>query len=128
MEIIKTKIQGLYLIENFVAEDPRGRFCKTFHKEKFQNLGLNTVWRESFYSVSKKNTIRGMHFQIPPNDHEKLIYVPQGSILDVILDLRKNSSTYGNSISFEINAENYNSIYIPKGCSHGFKSLASTLK
>jgi dTDP-4-dehydrorhamnose 3,5-epimerase len=79
--------------------------------------------RESYFSISKRNVIRGMHFQLPPNDHEKLVYVPHGAILDVVVDLRKNSPTYGKYISIELSDQNKKSIFIPKGFAHGFKSL-----
>lgn len=123
MNIEKTALEGVYIINNFVAQDERGTFVKTFNKQNFVNNGLNFEIRESYFSISKKNVIRGMHFQLPPSDHEKLVYVPYGSILDVVIDLRKNSLTYKKFISIELSAENRKSIYIPKGLAHGFKSL-----
>lgn len=123
MEFSKTKISGLYLIKPKKFEDIRGKFIKTFHKETFEAHGLNVDFVESYYSVSKKDVIRGMHFQIPPHDHEKLIYVPFGSIMDVILDIRKGSPTYGQYVTQTLSAENGYMFYIPKGCAHGFLSL-----
>ncbi|WP_321328356.1 dTDP-4-dehydrorhamnose 3,5-epimerase [uncultured Ilyobacter sp.] len=123
MKLIKTDLQGVFIIENFHVEDDRGSFTKTYHKNFFKENNLCNEFREGFYSVSHKNVIRGMHFQLPPHDHEKLVYVIRGKIIDVILDLRKNSSTYGKYISVELSEKNCRSVYIPKGCAHGFKSL-----
>ena len=123
MNIEPTAIEGVYIINNFVAQDDRGTFVKTFNKQNFANTGLNFEIRESYFSISHKNVIRGMHFQLPPNDHEKLVYVPLGSIVDVVVDLRKNSLTYKKFISIELSAANSKSIFIPKGLGHGFKSM-----
>lgn len=123
MNIEKTALEGVYIINNFVAEDDRGTFVKTFNKQNFINNELNFDIRESYFSISHKKVIRGMHFQLPPNDHEKLVYVPQGAITDVMVDLRKNSVSYKKFIAVELSAENRKSIFIPKGLAHGFKSL-----
>jgi dTDP-4-dehydrorhamnose 3,5-epimerase len=122
MNIEKTAIEGVYIINNFNASDDRGQFVKTFNKNLFANNNLEFSIRESYFSVSKKNVIRGMHFQLPPHDHEKLVFVPKGSIIDVVLDLRKSSKTFKKFISIELSSENRKSIFIPKGLAHGFKS------
>jgi dTDP-4-dehydrorhamnose 3,5-epimerase len=123
MTVESTLLEGVYIINNFNAPDNRGLFVKTFNKSVFQELNLDFEIRESYFSVSKKEVIRGMHFQLPPLDHDKLVYVPYGSILDVVLDLRKESPTYKCHISVELSADNKKSIFIPKGLAHGFKSL-----
>ena len=123
MTVEKTKLEGVYIINNFNVSDERGVFLKSFNKKQFQENKINFEIRESYYSVSKKDVIRGMHFQLPPHDHEKLVYVPLGEIIDVVIDLRKKSSTYKNHISVKLSAQNKKSIYIPKGLAHGFKSL-----
>lgn len=123
MTLENTALNGVFVISNFNAEDNRGSFVKTFNKNSFQKENLNLEIRESYYSVSQKNVIRGMHFQLPPHDHEKLVFVPKGTIIDVVLDLRTYSSTYKMFISLELSEENKKSIYIPKGLAHGFKSL-----
>ena len=123
MELENTRIEGVYIINNFNASDDRGLFVKTFNKEVFENNNLLFSVRESYFSISHKNAIRGMHFQLPPHAHEKLVYVAQGSILDVVVDLRRESATYLKHISVELTVSNSKSIYIPKGCAHGFKSL-----
>ena len=123
MNIEPTALEGVYIITNFVAQDERGAFVKTFNKQNFQDRSLNFEIRESYFSISQKNVIRGMHFQLPPSDHEKLVYVPVGSIVDVVVDLRKKSPTYKQFIFVELSAANRKSIFIPKGLAHGFKSM-----
>ncbi len=129
MEFIPTAIEGVYLIKPFHFEDARGSFVKTFHAGEFVEKGLETDFKESFYSSSVRGVIRGMHFQLPPHDHAKLVFATQGDILDVVVDLRKNSSTYGESASFNLTAENKHQLYIPRGLAHGFCALtdAATL-
>jgi dTDP-4-dehydrorhamnose 3,5-epimerase len=123
MMIENTKLNGVYIIKNFNNVDSRGEFVKTFNKDFFKNNNLDFEIRESYYSISKKNVIRGMHFQMPPYDHEKLVYVSSGEIIDVVVDLRKKSSTFKEYISVKLSAENKKSIFISKGLAHGFKSL-----
>jgi dTDP-4-dehydrorhamnose 3,5-epimerase len=123
MKIERPEIDGVFIIDNFNAEDNRGLFVKSFNKNTFKENNLDFEIRESYYSVSNKNVIRGMHFQLPPYDHEKLVYVPKGSILDVIVDLREKSKTYKDFISINLSEDNKKSIFIPRGCAHGFKSL-----
>jgi dTDP-4-dehydrorhamnose 3,5-epimerase len=123
MKIIKTKLAGLFIIEPDVFSDERGALTKPFHKQTFIDNGMVATFDESFYSLSHKGVIRGMHFQIPPEDHAKLVYVPSGKILDVLVDLRKSSPTYGQHVSVELSAEKKNMVYIPKGFAHGFLSL-----
>lgn len=118
-------IPGVLLIENFAAADERGIFVKTFHEEQFLKMGVNCNFTESYYSVSKQNVIRGMHFQMPPHQHDKLVYVTAGKILDVVLDLRTGSGTYGQYITAELEAGG-NSIFIPGGCAHGFLTLSTS--
>lgn len=123
MNVEKTPFEGLYVISNFYAEDVRGAFCKTYNKEFFNAYGIDFEIRESFYSISRKGVIRGMHFQLPPFDHNKLVYVPAGKIMDVVIDLRKSSTTYLKFYSIELSSDNKKSLFIPTGFAHGFKSL-----
>lgn len=123
MHIEDTKIAGLKLIHLNEFKDNRGSFIKTFNNDLFLSNNLDVDFKESYYSISAKNVIRGMHFQIPPADHTKLVYVNSGSIIDVILDIRPQSITYGQFIKLEINDKNPVLVYIPKGCAHGFRSL-----
>ena len=89
MNVEKTDLEGVYFIDNFVAEDARGKFVKIFNKNDFETNNINLDIRESYVSLSHKNIIRGMHLQTPPKAHEKLVHVAYGSIVDVVVDLRK---------------------------------------
>ncbi|HQB19683.1 MAG TPA: dTDP-4-dehydrorhamnose 3,5-epimerase family protein [Bacteroidales bacterium] len=120
MEVQTTILPNLFILKNIISQDNRGMFRKVFASDLFQKNDLNTDFKEFYYSVSYKNTIRGMHFQIPPHEHHKLVFVNQGSIVDVVLDIRKNSPTYGKHFSCVLNADNGIALYIPKGMAHGF--------
>lgn len=103
--------------------DERGVFVKTFQDSLLQEQGIDFKLKESYFSVSKKDVVRGMHFQLPPHQHSKIVFCPQGTILDVIVDLRRNSPTYGQWAVQELSADNHKAFYIPEGFAHGFKSL-----
>lgn len=118
-----TFIQGLKLIHLKEFRDLRGGFIKVFNEEFFSDNGLETNIKESYYSISAKNVIRGMHFQIPPSEHTKIVYVNHGSILDVILDIRQESPTFGRFYKIKINTKSPLLVYIPVGCAHGFLTL-----
>jgi dTDP-4-dehydrorhamnose 3,5-epimerase/CDP-3, 6-dideoxy-D-glycero-D-glycero-4-hexulose-5-epimerase len=122
MNIAKTDIDGIFLLDFFSFKDNRGEFVKTIHKETFEEYHLDYIFDESFYSVSKKNVLRGMHFQTPPADHAKLVYVVSGKILDVVVDLRQGP-TFGQCYSVELSDENRKAVYIGKGFAHGFLAL-----
>ncbi len=123
MRIIDTEIEGLKIIELDKTCDSRGQFVKTFNQESLMKSNIDLGIAESYYTVSKKNVIRGMHFQIPPYEHNKLVHVLTGNVIDVVLDLRKNSKTYLEYADFHLAGENPRALYIPKGIAHGFKSL-----
>lgn len=123
MIIEDTFIQGLKIIHLNKFQDIRGDFIKVFNEDFFLNNGLETNFKESYFSISQKNVIRGMHYQVSPAAHIKLVYLNQGSILDVILDIRKNSKTFGQYLSIFINYHKPILVYIPIDCAHGYKSL-----
>lgn len=120
MQITNTTIPGCFILEQETHADRRGAFVKMFRKSFFEKHGLEHTFTEQYYSESRKNVIRGMHFQTPPADHAKLVTVIQGTIIDVILDIRKSSPMFGKYQAFELSRENGKSIYIPRGCAHGF--------
>lgn len=123
MEILKTEIPGLLQIKNFRANDTRGLFVKTFHKEAFSEAGISFSVAESFYSVSHRAVVRGMHFQEPPFAQAKLICCVSGEIEDVILDIRVGSPTFGKALGFRLSGSNCQALFIPEGLAHGFQSL-----
>ena len=124
MNIETLSIPDLKLLHLFHSADDRGDFVKTFHAKDFEKYQLGMEIKESFYSISNKNVIRGMHFQLPPSQHSKLIFCSQGAIVDVVLDLRKSSPSYLQFVSIELQASKPQALFIPAGCAHGFKSLA----
>jgi dTDP-4-dehydrorhamnose 3,5-epimerase len=126
MEFEELGLPGAFIVRPRVLTDARGSFVKTFHEPSFANRGLRTDWTEEFQSSSRRGVIRGMHFQTPPADHAKLVFCSAGSVLDVIVDLRCGSPTYGEHRSLTLHAEQGTGIYIPTGCAHGFLSLSDT--
>lgn len=122
MKIIPTGFEDLVLLETTPVGDSRGQFRKLFNFDFFALHGLETEMKEFYYSVSRKNVIRGMHFQLPPFDHAKLVYVSRGRITDVVVDLRKSSATYGRFFSVELDDTGKQALYIPRGFAHGFLS------
>lgn len=123
MNLHPTAIPGCVIVETGPREDPRGSFAKTFHADVFAEAGLRTDWREEFYSRSRRNVVRGMHFQLPPADHAKLVYCLAGEVLDVVVDLRVGSPAYRQVVSERLSASNGRGLYVPTGCAHGFLSL-----
>lgn len=123
MKKIETPFEGLYILETNNFQDERGSFQKLFNYDFFVENGLATDFKEFYYSLNKKGVRRGMHFQIPPYDHVKVVYVSYGKILDVVVDLRKTSSTFGKCYSIELDDQKAQYLYIPKGFAHGFLSL-----
>ena len=124
MNIISTKIEGVYLIKPKIFNDDRGSFFESFNMKVFQketNQKINFV--QDNQSVSSKNILRGLHFQKPPHAQAKLVRVIKGCVLDVVVDLRKKSKTYGKYILEELSEYNNHQLFIPKGMAHGFLSL-----
>jgi dTDP-4-dehydrorhamnose 3,5-epimerase len=121
--LIATCIEGAFIIKHQSHEDQRGIFIKPYSKAYFESQGLGFVLHECYYSISKKNVLRGMHFQKPPFDHEKIVFCNAGHVLDVICDVRPESLTYGNVYSIELSRESEAAIFLPKGVAHGFLSL-----
>ena len=123
MKISKLTIPGCFLIEPNVFIDNRGSFVKTYHADVFGEHGVSFEFKEEFYSCSAKGVLRGMHFQAPPAEHDKIVYCPKGLVLDVILDIRSESPTFGTFLCFELSGINARQLFIAKGVAHGFLSL-----
>jgi dTDP-4-dehydrorhamnose 3,5-epimerase len=123
MELIDEPLPGVKILRPFVFEDARGNFVKPFHENQLAAHGIHIDVREEFFSTSAAGVLRGMHFQVPPHAHQKLVYCITGKVLDVLLDLRKESPTFGQSVAFELSASNRHVVYIPVGFAHGFYSL-----
>lgn len=120
----ETLLKGVYIIEVERIEDERGFFARSWCKSEFEKYGLNTNLVQCNISFNiKKGTIRGMHYQLEPYSEAKLVRCTKGSIYDVIIDMRKDSSTFKQWFSVELTHKNRKMIYIPEGCAHGFQTL-----
>ncbi|CEO88413.1 dTDP-4-dehydrorhamnose 3,5-epimerase [Syntrophaceticus schinkii] len=129
MKIIKTDIDGVYILEPKVFGDHRGWFTETYSKRKFKELGIDIEFIQDNHSFSaEKGTLRGLHFQINPKAQTKLVRCTKGKILDVAVDIRKGSPTYKNWVAVELTEENKKQLLIPKGFAHGFLSLTDNVE
>ena len=123
MEIIKTPLEGLLVIKPRVFRDERGYFFESWSKQSFAEVGLNLDFAQDNQSLSDKGVLRGLHFQNPPYDQGKLVRVIKGAVLDVTVDIRKDSPTYGQYFSVELSEINKDILWIPPGFAHGFVTL-----
>lgn len=125
MKIIETEIQGLFIIEPDVYGDSRGYFFESFSKKRFEEqTGINVDFVQDNESRSTYGVVRGLHFQRPPHAQAKLVRVVSGRVLDVAVDLREGSPTYGRHVAVELSGENHRQVFIPKGFAHGFSVLS----
>jgi dTDP-4-dehydrorhamnose 3,5-epimerase len=124
MEIIEEPLPGILVIKAKVFADERGHFFESFRKDLFESKGVPVNYVQDNQSLSNKGIIRGLHYQVPPFAQDKLVRVISGSVLDVMVDIRKSSPTYGQSYSIELTGENFLMVFIPKGFAHGFETLA----
>ena len=120
MQLTEAKLPGCYVLQFPAFQDQRGTFVKTMQHSIFSAHGLEGEFREVFYTVSGKGVLRGMHVQLPPHDHAKLVYSVSGAICDVVLDLRVGSPTYGKHEVHELSGPALNALYLPRGMAHGF--------
>lgn len=126
MNFIPTEIEGLFILEPRIFKDSRGYFFESFSKKEFvDNIG-DIEFVQDNESSSVKGVIRGLHFQKPPYSQAKLVRCVKGAVLDVAVDLRKDSKTYGKYIAIELSEENHRELFIPKGFAHGFEVLSDT--
>jgi len=119
VRIVDTLLPGCVLLEAPRFEDARGSFVKTFHRDVFAELGIRLDVAEEYYSVSHRGVIRGMHFQVPPHDHDKLVLCTRGEVLDVVVDLRRGAG-HGRVASTTLSADNRRVLFVPRGVAHGF--------
>ena len=125
MEIIKTQIDGVLIIEPKVFGDARGYFFESFNAREFaEKTGLDITFVQDNESRSKYGVLRGLHFQRPPYTQSKLVRVVKGRVLDVAVDIRKGSPTYGQHVSCELTEDNHRQFFVPKGFAHGFCVLS----
>jgi dTDP-4-dehydrorhamnose 3,5-epimerase len=123
MEIIQEPLPGLLLLKPKVFADHRGHFYESYRADFFSKIGLDVGFVQDNQSLSNKGIVRGLHFQMPPRAQDKLVRVVAGAVLDVAVDIRKKSPTYGKVFAVELTAENFLMLFIPKGFAHGFATL-----
>lgn len=124
MEIEKTSLEGAYIIKPKVFEDERGFFAETYSKKKFEEAGIMADFVQDNHSLSvTKGVLRGLHFQNPPDAQAKLVRATKGAVYDVIVDLRKDSPTFGKWEGFELSDKNFWMLFVPRGFAHGFCTL-----
>ena len=119
MKVTPLDIPGALLIDPSLFRDRRGLFCETFHAQRYVEAGLNDQFVQDNFSRSVRGTLRGLHYQ-QPHAQGKLVMAVQGTIYDVVVDIRKGSPTYGTWQGFELSSDNFRQLYIPPGCAHGF--------
>src|SRR4030066_1709885 len=124
MKITESKFKGVMIIELDVFNDSRGYFAETFSAKRYGNQGINLDFVQDNISVSKKGTLRGLHYQIPPKSQAKLCHVIKGSVIDAAVDLRFGSTTFGQHFIIELSEKNHTQIFIPAGFAHGFAVLS----
>lgn len=124
MEVRRSLLPGCVEIRPTMYRDERGTFAKPFHLSTFAALGLETVWKEHFYSVSSCGVVRGLHLQTPPAAQAKLVCCLVGAANDVVVDVRVGSPTYGKSASFRLTGDQMTAVFVPIGMAHGFAALA----
>ena len=126
MKKIETKIEGVYIIESDCFGDNRGWFMETYNEEKFKELGIDCIFVQDNLSFSgQKGTLRGLHYQKAPYAQAKLVRCIKGIVIDVAVDIRKGSPTYGQWVSCELSEENKRMFFVPKGMAHGFLTLTN---
>ena len=124
MEIIKTNIEGVVIIEPRIFKDDRGYFFESFSQREFEEKVCKTTFVQDNESKSSYGVLRGLHFQKPPFAQSKLVRVIKGAVLDVAVDIRKGSPTFGQYVSVELTGENHRQFFIPRGFAHGFSVLS----
>jgi dTDP-4-dehydrorhamnose 3,5-epimerase len=125
MKVFETKLSGVIRIEPRVFGDSRGYFMETWNQSDYAQAGLNTSFVQDNLSFSSRGVLRGLHFQ-NPNGQGKLVYVLQGAVFDVAVDIRAGSPTFGQWAGFTLSAENHHQLYIPAGFAHGFCVISET--
>lgn len=124
MEVIQTPLAGLLVLKPRIFNDGRGYFYESWNRRVFGELGITADFVQDNQSLSQKDVLRGLHFQRPPYAQAKLVRVINGAVLDVVVDIRKDSPTYGQHFAIELTGENKTLFFIPEGFAHGFLTLA----
>lgn len=126
MKFIKTEISDVYIIEPSVFRDNRGYFLESYNQKRFEEIVGETCFMQDNESKSSKGVLRGLHFQKPPYEQAKLVRCIEGEVLDVAVDIRKNSKTYGHHVKVVLSGENKRQLFVPRGFAHGFLVLSDS--
>ncbi|MEZ3551022.1 MAG: dTDP-4-dehydrorhamnose 3,5-epimerase [Muribaculaceae bacterium] len=124
MEVIKTDIEGVVILEPRVFKDSRGYFFESYSKRVFDELVRPVDFVQDNESMSTRGVMRGLHFQLPPFTQSKLVRCVRGAVLDVAVDIRKGSPTYGHHVAVELTEDNHRQLFVPRGFAHGFAVLS----
>ena len=124
MKVINTSIEGVYIIEPTVFKDDRGYFFESWNEQALKDAGIDVHWVQDNESFSTYGVLRGLHYQAAPYTQAKLVRVIKGAVLDVAVDIRKDSSTYGKHVAVELTGQNKRQLFIPRGFAHGFVVLS----
>jgi dTDP-4-dehydrorhamnose 3,5-epimerase len=123
LTVTKTNFRHLLIIEPRIFHDERGYFFESWNQQEFAREGIPDIFIQDNQSGSAKNVIRGLHFQVPPHEQGKLVRTLAGSVLDIVVDLRKDEPTYGQYFTLVMKASDHNMLFIPPGFAHGFLTL-----
>lgn len=123
MEVVTTPLAGLLIIKPRIFTDSRGYFFESYNINAYKEAGIDVDFVQDNQSLSNKNVLRGLHFQNPPHAQDKLVHVIKGRVIDVVVDIRKQSPTYGQHFKVELSGENNWALFVPKGFAHGFICL-----
>jgi dTDP-4-dehydrorhamnose 3,5-epimerase len=127
MQVEETKLKDCFIVKDTLFKDPRGYFFESFNQQKFNELtGLNVQFVQDNQSKSTKGVLRGLHFQLGSHAQAKLVRVLEGKVLDVAVDIRPNSKTFGEHIAIELTADNETQLFVPRGFAHGFVVLSNS--
>lgn len=126
MEVIKTELEGVVIIEPKIFRDDRGYFFESFSQKEFEEKVRKIAFVQDNESMSSYGVMRGLHFQLPPFTQSKLVRCVKGKVLDVAVDIRKGSPTFGKHVSVELSEDNHRQFFVPRGFAHGFAVLSET--
>ncbi len=124
LNVVKTDIEGLIIIEPPFFEDRRGYFSETWRRDTYAAAGISCEFVQDNESKSRRGVLRGLHWQAAPHTQAKLVHVISGCVLDIAIDIRKGSPTYGRHVAVELSGENHRQLFIPRGFAHGFAVLS----
>ena len=126
MEVIKTELEGVVIIEPKIFRDARGYFFESFSQKEFEEKVRKIAFVQDNESMSSYGVMRGLHFQLPPFTQSKLVRCVKGKVLDIAVDIRKGSPTFGKHVSVELSEDNHRQFFVPRGFAHGFAVLSET--